>query len=234
MDKKKSRALARNLSRVTFAGVRIVTGASNRLGLPVISTGRPFAFYRHVFFGGKSETDVLAELAGQRIVDVGCGLTPYTPDSMFQACLRNDVEFYGVDPKLGEGLKLGAFDRLKVGLTRGSGLDPNAPGEARRLGCYADAMPFEDASVDLILSSWALGVWIRDPDVIERIFVEFRRVLKPGAQVRVYPTMHADDARNPGDLADVLRAFEVKQWFCAGFDPLNLPPAYVTQHTLRP
>ena len=101
------------LSDISFK----VMGANLRLfkamHLPVISTARPFDFYRKVFFEDACQADVLSSLASKRVVDIGCGLTPFTEDSMFQVCRRSGVDFYGIDPKLADGFKFGLFDRLK-------------------------------------------------------------------------------------------------------------------------
>lgn len=219
----------RQLSRATFAGVTLVTEASNRSGLPVVSTGRPFSFYREVFFDNRSAEEVLTWLKGHVVVDVGCGLTPYTPDSMFQACWQAGVPFYGVDPKLGGNLKLGTFDRLKVAVTLGSGLDPDAPGAEHRIAAMAHELPFEDRSVDLILSSWFLFAWVRHPEVVQTIFTEFHRVLRPGGQVRVYPTPHKDSR-----MFDCIpQGFEISQDFRAKTSVLNMPPAFVTTFTRK-
>ena len=70
-------------------------------------------FRRHGAELGPTEKARLAEidpLRGKVIVDVGCGLTPYLADSMFQACRREGIEFYGIDPKIGQGFRFGAFD----------------------------------------------------------------------------------------------------------------------------
>ena len=219
--------LKRAGASITFAGVKVVTGASNALKLPIVSTGRPFSFYRRVFFEDRGESEVLDDLRGKRILDVGCGLTPYTADSMFQACYREDIEFYGVDPKLDGVFEFGAFDRAKVLFTKGQGLEPDAPGEERRLGIYADDLPFEDESVDLILSSWALFVWIADPQILNSVLAEAARVLKEGGEVRIYPTPNLEDIRATVDPA-VLQAFELEQVFLAEVSVLNLPPAFRT------
>ncbi|MEZ4460301.1 MAG: methyltransferase domain-containing protein [bacterium] len=224
--------IQRKWARQTFRGVGIVTNTSNRLNLPIISTGRPFAFYREVFFKNRPEADVLSDLKGQRVLDVGCGLTPYTQDSMFQACYRDGVEFYGIDPKLNGTFEFGTFDRLKVFFTGGTRLDPYAPGAERRLAIYADDLPFEDASVDLILSSWALFVWIADEQVLDRVFAEFARVLKIGGEVRVYPTLHADDVTWPM-AKETLAAFDIRQRFVGRASVLNLPPAFMTRFVRR-
>ena len=42
-----------------FAVMRSQVRLAARLNLPAMSTGRPFGFYRKVFFGGKSEAEVL-------------------------------------------------------------------------------------------------------------------------------------------------------------------------------
>ena len=84
------------LANMTFRVVDSFTRASNRLLLPVISTGRPFSYYRKIFFDNKPGSTVLRELQGQCILDIGCGLTPYVSDSMFQACHNAGVDFYGI------------------------------------------------------------------------------------------------------------------------------------------
>lgn len=216
----------RAMARATFVGINAVTEASNRSGLPVISTGRPFSFYRDVFFRGDPEDAIFEQLQGEVVVDVGCGLTPYTPDSMFQACWAKGVEFYGVDPKLGGTLKFGPFDRLKVAATRGHGIDPNAPGAERRIAAMAHQLPFDDQSVDLILSSWFLFAWLRDPSMVQTIFEEFWRVLKPGGEVRVYPTPHWEEEDHV--RRGVPEGFGVEQYFRAEFSLLNMPPAFMT------
>ncbi len=212
---------------LTFTGVKVFTGISNALGLPVISTGRPFSFYREVFFGQRGESEVLEDLADKRVLDIGCGLTPFTPDSMFQACYAAGVEFYGVDPKLDGTFEFGRFDRVKVAFNRGHGLDPNAPGEERRLAIYADDLPFEGASVDLILSSWALFVWIDDPQILTSVFHEAVRVLKPSGEMKIYPTPNID-AIESALPNEILNRFEIRQVFLGRMSALNLPPAYRT------
>ncbi|MBT8149125.1 MAG: hypothetical protein KJO24_04300, partial [Gammaproteobacteria bacterium] len=82
MEKKLQAAL----TAVTFKTLKAGTTLYNRFSLPVISTGRPFSYYRTVFFADAPAGEVLATLQGKTVVDVGCGLTPYVSDSMFQAC----------------------------------------------------------------------------------------------------------------------------------------------------
>lgn len=220
-------------ANITFGVARVFTSASDTLKLPVISTGRPFAFYREVFFGNRSESEVLEELRGKTILDVGCGLTPFTKDSMFQACHSAGIDFYGVDPKLAEGLQFGAFDRLKIAASGGEGMDSNAPGEDHRLGIYSDDLPFDDGSVDLILSSWALFVWITDPQILESVFAEAARVLKPGGEVRIYPTPPLDKITKSFATGECLETFDVRQLFLGRMSALNVPPAFRTTFTRK-
>ena len=72
------------IANMTFRVIDSFTRAYNSLSLPVI---RSFFYYRNIFFDNKSGPTVLNELQGQCILDIGCGLTPYVSDSMFQACL---------------------------------------------------------------------------------------------------------------------------------------------------
>lgn len=216
------------LAEATFAVLRAQTAVYARLPLPVISTGRPFAFYRTVFFDGASEEAVLASLRGKTVVDVGCGLTPHMADSMFQACRRAGVDFYGVDPKLGGGFKLGPFDWLKAGLTGSRAIpDRNAPGLDKALRGSADALPFADASVDIVLCSWLLFAWIREEPLLGAILREFHRVLKPGGTARIFPTW----AFAPDAFAAY--GFTAGQRFFGGRNLLVMPPAYMTTLTAR-
>ena len=216
------------LASMTFRSFRGFTDAYNRLSLPVISTGRSFRYYRRLFFNGDSATQVLRDLRQSRILDIGCGLTPYVNNSMFQACYRAQVEFYGIDPKLGQGFRLGAFDRAKT-LATGGVIDPNPPGLERAIAASADDLPFADESVDLILSCYLLHAWIIDERLLDGIFKEFYRVLKPGGRVKIFPAPPyvASRIRYP-ELRRTLAGFSVEEKFYAGVIPrTRFPPAYM-------
>jgi SAM-dependent methyltransferase len=195
----------------------------------VISTGRSFGYYRSIFFGGKSAPAVLGELRGKRILDIGCGLTPYVSNSMFQACHKAGIDFYGIDPKLEQGFRLGAFDRAKIRATGGGKMRADAPGLERAIATAADQLPFEDESVDLILSSYLLFAWIRDEALLDSIFREFDRVLTPGGETRIFPAPHYAPGKivHPG-LQQRMRGFDVQQTFFSGLLPrTRFPPAYM-------
>jgi len=217
------------LANMTFRVVDSFTRASNRLLLPVISTGRPFAYYRKIFFDNKPGSTVLRELQGQCILDIGCGLTPYVSDSMFQACHNAGVEFYGIDPKLAEGFKLGPFDRAKIMATGSGKINRDAPGLEKGIATLADDLPFDDESVDLILSCYVLLAWIGDEDNLESIFREFHRVLKPGGKVKIFPAPDYDAGRiRLSGLERVMRGFDVKQeFFSSILHMTQFPPAYM-------
>jgi hypothetical protein len=59
---------------------------------------------------------------GKRIVDVGCGYTPYAEDSMFRACHDAGVKFYGIDPLIGTDIKFGLKERTLARATGGRGI----------------------------------------------------------------------------------------------------------------
>ncbi|HET8707264.1 MAG TPA: hypothetical protein VFM46_13255, partial [Pseudomonadales bacterium] len=131
------------LSDISFGAMKVNLKLYERLHLPVISTARPFSFYRKIFFDNCPEPTLLENLRGKRVVDIGCGLTPFTEDSMFQVCRRNGVDFYGVDPKLATGFKFGFFDRAKSVATGATSFPkPNMPGLEKALPTYADDLPF--------------------------------------------------------------------------------------------
>lgn len=218
------------LSKVCFSVMEANLKMFEKLKLPVISTARPFDFYRKVFFEDLPEQEVLKMLKDKRIVDIGCGLTPFTQDSMFQKCRDEGIDFFGVDPKLAKGFKFGLFDRLKaIGTGAGSMPKPNMPGLEKAIAAFADDLPFENESVDIVLSSWLLFAWIQDEALLVRIFKEFDRILKPGGTVRFFPTVHWQyiEKQYP-KLVDLLTPYRKTQRFMIGFHLASLPPTYVT------
>lgn len=217
------------LSNAIFGVVKSSRNAYNRLDLPVLSTGRSFALYRQLFFGNRPAHDVLESLRGKRIVDIGCGLTPHVSNSMFQECRQAGVDFWGVDPKLADGFRLGLLDRAKTVLVGGGRMMRDAPGMEKAVAALADDLPFDDGSVDLILSSHVLYAWIDDERVLAGIFREFHRVLRPGGKAMIYPTPFHEPARiRHPELREVLRSFRVEQKFLARMRPsLGAFPAHL-------
>ena len=224
------RGLQSTLSALTFRSLKANADFYELFSLPVISTGRSFAYYRKIFFGNRSQREVLRALVGKRVVDVGCGLTPYVSDSMFQICRKQGIEFFGVDPKFSEGFRLSPVDVARIRVVGGRGrICPNAPGLENCLGATADDLPFDDGSIDTILSNFLLYAWIQDEQILESIYREFHRVLNRGGEVRIYPTPELDleGIQNSG-LREVMNEFEITQRFSARW--LNLgkyPPAYI-------
>ena len=217
------------LADLTFVFMGHFTEVYNQLSLPVISTGRSFKYYRRIFFDNQSASTVLRALQGQCVLDVGCGLTPYVSNSMFQACYNNGVDFYGIDPKLSQGFKLGSFDRIKIMATGSGQINRNAPGLDKAIATSADKLPFADNSVDLILSCYLLFAWIADEDILEAIFSEFHRVLKLGGRVKIFPAPAYATAkiRHQG-LRQISKAFETDQVFLTrAVNGTQFPPAYM-------
>lgn len=211
------------LSYMTFGVARAVTTVSNQLRLPVLSTGRSFRYYRQAFFESRSETEVFAELKDQTILDIGCGLTPFVRNSFFQRCDEQNIACYGVDPKLAH-FNYTWIDQAAVLAMRGERIDRNAPGKARHIGAYAHDLPLPDQSVDLVVSSWFLFVWIREQALYD-ILEELHRVLKPGGQVRIAPTPSLNQ-----DLWRqwIPKGFEIEQKFHITPRIFHRPPAYTT------
>ena len=85
-------------------------------------------------------------------------------------------------------------------------------------------------SVDEILCSYLMFVWIEDPEVLADILAEFFRVLKPGGTARIYPLddWHWFRFRNP-ELHDVLDQFTVSQSFVRGGGDWRVQPAMLTR-----
>jgi ubiquinone/menaquinone biosynthesis C-methylase UbiE len=223
------KGLHSTLSALTFRGLRANADVYRFLSLPVISTGRSFAYYRRIFFGNDSRREVLEGLNGKRVVDVGCGLTPHVSDSMFQACREQGIEFFGVDPKFSKGFSLNSLDVAKIRAVGGRGkIYRRAPGRERCIAASADRLPFDDGSIDLILSNFLLYAWITEEELLGMIYREFYRVLSDAGEIRIYPApeLDVDEISNAG-LRSVMKKFDVRQQFFMNWlSPGQYPPAF--------
>lgn len=224
------RRIGRPVANVSFAMMQGYIRSMQRRGVGMLHTARPFSFYRKVFYQGLSETEVLFRLRDKRIVDIGCGYTPYASDSMFQACYKAGIEFYGVDPLIDEDIQIGIRERLLARATGGSArFSTDAPGLERAISTTAQKLPFEDQSVDEILCSYLLFVWIEDEQVLADILREFLRVLKPGGQAKIYPLFEWRFLRFKNqDLVTLLREFDIQQNFVHGGTDFRVSPSLLT------
>lgn len=114
---------------------------------------------------------------GQRVVEIGCG----TGSLLLRVRRRHpDVELAGLDPDPE------ALDRAR------RKLDGRGPAVRLDRG-FADALPYPDASVDSVLSSF---MWHHlDPADKPTVLQEVRRVLRPGGRLHLMdmtttPTIH--------------------------------------------
>ena len=223
--------LGGGIANISFAAMQSYLRSVQRRGVGMMHTARPFSFYRKVFYGNQSRTQVLKSLRDKRVVDVGCGYTPYATDSMFRACHDAGIEFYGVDPLLSTKIAIGPKERALARLTGGSGsFESNPPGLSKALPTSAQMLPFDDACVDEILCSYLLFVWIKDEEVLADILSEFLRVLKPDGQVKLYPLyewrlMRFQSTR----LKSVLKQFKLKQTFVHGRGDWRVMPSMLTE-----
>jgi SAM-dependent methyltransferase len=193
-------------------------------GLPI--TSRPFSYYRRVFFDDRSPRTILASLQGKKVVDIGCGYSPYSKESMFRACYDNEIEFYGVDPVLTQSDTFRPSDVLLARLTGGTGkYDINAPGLGRAIPATANQLPFFDNTIDMILSCWFIPIWIDTEEELLADFSEIYRILKIGGTISLYPLpdWNSFTIKNP-QLTLLLDKFEFSQRFI--YEPFNLiyPP----------
>lgn len=225
--------LGRPIANASFAMMRGYIRSVQRRGVAMMHTARPFDHYRKVFFQGQSRSRVLQSLQGKRVIDVGCGYTPFAADSMFRACHDAGVDFYGVDPLLGKDITFGFRERALARATGGRGIfSKHAPGLSKALPADAQDLPFDDASIDLILCSYLLFVWIKDEALLADILGELLRVLKPGGVIKLYPLneWHAKRFNNTR-LKKTLSNFEIEQTFVHGRGDLRVMPAMLTEMT---
>ena len=102
-------------------------------------------------------------------------------------------------------------------------------GLGRPLANTAQDLPFEDASVDEILCSYLLFVWIEDEEALADILDEFLRVLRPGAVAKLYPLHEWRFMRfRSKRLQDALGRFELRQHFVHGHGDWRVTPGMMT------
>lgn len=225
----------RPVANLSFSMMQHYIHSAQKRGVGMMHTARSFHAYRKVFYQGRPGSVVLSQLQNKRIVDVGCGYTPYADDSMFRAAHEAGVEFYGVDPLIRTDIRFGFRERALARATGGSGhfrADP--PGIEKALCATAQELPFDDQSVDEILCSYLLFVWIEDENTLADIFDEFRRVLRPGGLVKIFPLHEWQRNRFENSrLTHVLHSFEIKQRFILGGPLSRVMPSMLTQLTRR-
>lgn len=190
------------------------------------TTSRPFSYYRRVFFNNQNPRAILDSLQGKKVVDIGCGYSPYSEDSMFSVCYKNGIEFFGVDPVVNQSISFRPTDVLLAQLTGGTGkYDINAPGLKRAISASANNLPFSDNTIDMILSCWFIPIWIDTEEELLADFAEIYRVLKVGGTISLYPLPDWEslNIRN-SQLTLLLEKFKFSQRFI--FEPFDLmyPP----------
>ena len=160
------------------------------------------------------------------MVDIGCGYSPYSQESMFRACYDNEIEFYGVDPVLKKSNAIKSSDILLARLTGGTAkYDINAPGLERAISANAKQLPFFDNTIDMILSCWFIPIWIDTEEELLAVFAEIYRILKVGGTISLYPLPDWDSfAINLPQLRILFDKFTFSQQFI--FEPFDLiyPP----------
>ncbi len=223
--------IGRPVANASFAMLRGYVRSARRRGVSMLHTARSFSHYRKIFFDAEARKSLLERLQGKRIIDVGCGYTPYASDSMFRACHDAGIEFYGVDPLIRPDMTFDFRSRALARATGGEGsFNAGAPGLERALSTTAQELPFEDGSIDEILCGYLLFIWIDDPAAVIDILDEFYRVLKPGGVAKIYPL---DDwrwfrFRNP-QLDRALDQFSASQTFVHGRGDWRVQPGMLTR-----
>lgn len=160
------------------------------------------------------------------MVDIGCGYSPYSDDSMFSACYNNGIEFYGVDPVIKQSKLFRPTDVLLAQLTGGTGAyNINAHGLERAICAKADRLPFSDSTIDVVLSCWFIPIWIDTEDELLADLAEIHRILKIGGTINLYPLPDWDSftIKNPL-LTLLLNKFKLNQRFIFESFDLMYPP----------
>ena len=136
-----------------------------------------------------------------------------------------------MDPVIASELRLGWKEQLVARATGGRGVfSQKAPGLARALPARAESLPFDDESVDEILSGYLLFVWIDDEQLLADILREFLRVLAPGGVVKLYPLYEWRRMRFRNDaLLQVLDEYTVTQRYISGYSDWRVPHSLLTE-----
>ena len=110
--------------------------------------------------------------------------------------------------------------------------DSNALGLERALATHADQLPFDDASVDVILCSYLMFVWLNDEHDLAKIFNEYLRVLKPEGIVKLYPFYQWRYTQfETTELLNALSKFRIQQHFVHGGLDFRVTPSMLTEFT---
>ncbi|MEO0369724.1 MAG: methyltransferase domain-containing protein [Pseudomonadota bacterium] len=227
------RRVGHPIANMSFAMMRGYIRSMQRRGIQTLHTARPFSHYRKIFYSDIREDKLLQDIKGKVIADVGCGYTPFADDSMFRKCYEAGIEFYAIDPMLGGDINIGVPERLlarSMGSAGAFTLEP--PGFEKAIAASAEDLPFEAESIDEILCSYLLFVWITDQEALAKILGEFLRVLKPGGVARIYPLYAWKYTRFTNKkLLTVLSQFDIQQKFVHGKGDLRIQPSFLTTLT---
>ncbi|MEP4484097.1 MAG: class I SAM-dependent methyltransferase [Halioglobus sp.] len=223
------------MANLSFSIMQHYIHGAQKRGIGMMHTARSFAAYRKVFYQNRPRSVVMNQLQGKRIVDVGCGYTPYADDSMFRAAYEAGVEFYGIDPLICTDIRFSLKDRMLARATGGSGHFKVGPaGIDKAIGTTAQNLPFDDQSIDEILCSYLLFVWIEDEATLADIFEEFRRVLKPGGVAKIYPLYEWQNNQfTHKRLIRALQSFDIEQRFILGGPISRVMSSMLTLMTKR-
>jgi SAM-dependent methyltransferase len=176
-----------------LAGRARYVGSARGLASPLVSIGATFVLTAGVMFWGSKIgklrlrdriVDQLSLRGGERVLDVGCGhgLMLIAAAKRLKAGRAVGVDIWQKEDQAGNSPAAtlanaraeGVADRVEL-----------RDGDARRL-------PFEDASFDAVVSSWALHN-IYDAEGRAEALREIARVLKPGGRLAVIDIRHAAD-----------------------------------------
>lgn len=146
--------------------------------------------------------------AGSRAVDVGCGKGRHA----VQLAARFGLDITGIDPVHRH------IDLANQELAKGAERTPGLRARVRFEVGVAEALPFDDARLDL--------VWCRDVLVhvieLDRAFTEFRRVLKAGGHALVYQSSLATDRLEPREADWLQKAMGIVP---SSVDPVHFESA---------
>jgi SAM-dependent methyltransferase len=168
-------------------------GFARGLASPLLSIGATFLLTAGLMFWGSRVgklrlrdrvVDQLSLRGGERVLDVGCGhgLMLVAAAKRLTAGRAVGVDIWQKEDQAGNNPEAtlanaraeGVADRVEL-----------RDGDARRL-------PFEDASFDAVVSSWALHN-IYDAAGRQQALREIARVIKPGGRLAVIDIRHAAD-----------------------------------------
>lgn len=162
----------------------------------IISTARSISTYRRLLFPEcRSDEELLRRLDGKTVLDLGCGMTPWNPNSLYARARSGSykIRVVGVDRKMDHG-DFTFRDRVVswiAGLSRWpvSGANGScASSRAYLVKARLEALPFKTHTADVALSCFGILPYLRSaPDDLWSTLSQVGKILSHNGVILLHP-----------------------------------------------